>query len=158
MWRLFQRSFHQLRLLAYRRRIEQALAFTSRGAAGRNGLRLKSVWNRLEIEWCARDLHPWDRDLPPQKRAQLVVKQCLADTEEAILTLFTALPQIDVLELKVVAPGSDAVLLAGTVHRSSLAEERRKPLSVKMRLNDMGVRYRSIDSYLESFEAEDEAQ
>ncbi len=140
MWRLLSKSFHQVRLLAYRRRIAQAL--------GGDRLRLKSVWNRLEIEWCARDLHPWDREFSPERRAQIFAGQCLADTEEAILTLFAELPHVDVLEVKVVAPGSDAVLLAGTVHRSAVMEER-KPQSVKMRLHAMGVRYGGIDSYLE---------
>ena len=93
-----------MRLVIYRRRIEQAL--------GCDRLRLKSVWNRLEIEWCARDLHPWDREIPPHRRAQIFAGQCLADTEEAILTLFSSLPHVDVLELKVVAPGSDTVLRA----------------------------------------------
>lgn len=133
------------------------MAFASRDAGG-DRLRLKSLWNRLEIEWCARDLHPWDRDRPPPERAQRFVKQCLADTEEAILTLFTAMPQVDVLELKVVAPDSGSVLLEGTVHRSDLGGERPKPLSVRMRLDEMGVRCRSIDSYLESFESETEAR
>src|SRR6185312_9442898 len=138
MWRLFQRSLQKLRKVAYRRRIEQAL--------GRDRLRLESVWNRLEIEWRARDLHPWDRDFPPRERARIFATQCLADTEEAIVTLFTAMPQVDVLEVKVVAPGSDAVLVAGTVHRSAVAvaEENGKPLSVKMRLNAMGVRYGGV--------------
>ena len=146
MWRLLQRSFHRLRLMAYRRRVEQAL--------GGDRLRLKSVWNRLEIEWRARDLHPWDRDLAREKQAQIFVNQCLSDTEEAILTLFAALPQVDVLELKVTAPESEAVLLAGTVPRSAVDEEERRPLSVKMRLDAMGVRYREIDRYLEGLEAE----
>jgi hypothetical protein len=139
MWQLFRRGFHELRLRAWRGRIERALALAGRGAVGRDRLRLKSVWNRLEIEWAARDLHPWDSDRPSPERAQLFADQCLGDTEEAIRTLFAAMPQMDVLELKVVAPESDAVLLAGTVHRSALAEDRRLS-SVRMRLDRLGVR------------------
>jgi hypothetical protein len=87
-----------------RRRIERALALHVRGEVRSDGLKLWRLSNRLEIEWRARDIHPWDRHDPPDKRASLFVRQSLADTESAITRLFQALPQVDMIALTVWSP------------------------------------------------------
>jgi hypothetical protein len=74
----------------------------------------------------------------------------LTDTETAITKLFENLPDIDVLEVKVVAPGTETILLAGTVHRAALTDERRNFSSIRMRLNNLGVRYEIVDTYFEA--------
>lgn len=63
-----------------RRRVIKALALNQRGEARRDGLALNYFRDRLEIEWQARNIHPWDRDLPPARVARLFAEQCLDDT------------------------------------------------------------------------------
>ena len=148
MWRVLTAYLHRLRVRRYRRRIEHALALTDRGEVRTDGLRLNRICNRLEIESRARDIHPWDRDLPLERRARVFVEQSLADTEAAISRLFVSLPQVDVIDLTVLEPASKATMIAGTVHRSDL-ENNRRLLSVKMRLRELGLRYSDCpDHYL----------
>ena len=149
MWRILRTSLHQLKLRTYRRRIEHILALNRRGEVRRDGLRLHKICSRMEIQWRARDIHPWDRDLPTEKRAGLFVAQSLADTEAVISELFGALPQVDVIDLMVLHPASDAAMMAGTVHRTALAGERPHLLSIRMRLTELGVRFRLVDTHFE---------
>ena len=66
----------------------------------------------------------------------------MADTEAAVLRLFEKLPQIDVIELSVLEPSSDALIASGTVHRSALNATQPPLLSVGMRLRELGITYR----------------
>jgi hypothetical protein len=120
-------------------------------------LQLDRVCNRLEIQWRARDIHPWDRGLPAHERARLFAAQSLADTESAISEIFEALPHIDVLDMAVLDPVSDAVLLAGSVNRAAVPAQRQTTSSVRMRLNALGVRYRLVDTYFEALNPDLEA-
>src|SRR5579864_776789 len=73
----------------YKHDIERALALHLRGEVRSDGLNPTSLATHLEIEWRARDIHPWDRGLlSPAQRAAAFVKQSLADTEAAIYRLF----------------------------------------------------------------------
>ena len=47
----------------YKRSIERALALHLRGEARRDGLSAIRMATHLDIEWRARDIHPWDRGL-----------------------------------------------------------------------------------------------
>ena len=48
------------------RRMVKALALNKRPReVRRDGLSLSQFCNRLQIEWRARDVHPWDRDRSP---------------------------------------------------------------------------------------------
>jgi hypothetical protein len=124
----------------YRRKIERALALHLRGEVRRDGLKLKKLSNRLEVEWWARDIHPWDRNDSPDRRAWLFFRQCLADTEAAITRLFRALPQIDAIALTVLERNSESVIISGTVDRSAPVDEE---LAVGMRLWQRGITYHS---------------
>ena len=126
--------------LRYRRGIERALALHLRVEVRSDGLALKTVSNRLEIEWWARDIHPWDRHDSPEQRAWLFFRQSLADTEAAITRLFQELPQVDVIALTVRERNSESVILAGTVDRSAMEPDAN--LSVGMRLWQRGISYR----------------
>jgi hypothetical protein len=141
MWRRLTNAIQKLDALRYRRGIERALALHRRGEARRDGLKLKKLSNRLAIEWQARDVHPWDRHNPPERKGALLVRQSLADAEAAITRLFQFLPQIDVIALTVLDHNSESVIMAGTVYRS--AEEPDAELSVGMRLWERGVKYHS---------------
>jgi hypothetical protein len=145
MWQILKSCLHRLKLLMYRGRIERVLARIGRGDVRGDGLRLNKVCNRLVIQWRARDIHPWDRGLPVERSAAALDEQTLADTEAAISRLFEALPQVDVIDLTVLGPASEATMLAGTVHRSVLSGSRRL-LSVRMRLRELGVDYRLAGS------------
>jgi len=112
-----------------------------RGEARRDGLKLKSMNTRLEIEWYARDIHPWDRDDSQEKRSALFVRGSLDDTDAAITRLFQTLPEIDVIELTVLQQHSECTIMAGTVNRSAVAPDSR--LSAGMRLWQRGIKYHS---------------
>ena len=146
MWRTIKTALNRLRYRRYLGRIERELALIGRGQVRCDGLRLNKICNRLEIQWRARDIHPWDRSLPLESRATALIEQALADTEAAISRLFEALPQVDVIDLTVLDPASDTTMMAGTVHRSVLTGSRRF-LSVRMRLRELGIDYRLAGSH-----------
>ena len=125
----------------YRRRIEQALELERRGEARKDGLLLGKMEHRLEIQWQARGVHPWDRHLPRDARQARFIEQSLVDTEAAITRLFEAAPEVDLIELCVTDPESEATMLSGTVYRSDFQNVRPSP-SVRMRLSEMGVDFR----------------
>jgi hypothetical protein len=153
MWPRFASLIQRLDTLRYRRGIERALALHLRGEARRDGLKIQKLTNRLEIEWRARDVHPWDRHDPPDRRALLFVRQSLADTEAAVLRLFQNLPQLDVIALTVLEHNSDSVIMTGTVYRSE--PEPAAELSAGMRLWKRGVKYHSDGWVFEPLGSED---
>ncbi len=122
------------------RRVIRALALNKRGEARSDGLSLSHFQNRLQIEWRAREIHPWDRDLPLARVTRLFAEQCLKDADAALNRLFATLPQIDVIEFKMLDPNSGASILSGTVTRSESMNVRAA--SSGMRLKQLGVRYR----------------
>jgi hypothetical protein len=142
MWRLLKSFLRKSDLWRYHRRIKRALGLHLRGEARRDGLTLDNVSNHLEIRWRARDIHPWDRHLAGCESDVMFAEQALDDTEAAVFRLFERLPEVDVIELSVLEPGSEILIAAGTVHRSDLDEARPHLLSVGMRLREVGVRYR----------------
>jgi hypothetical protein len=131
----------------FRRKIDRALALNVRAEVRSDGLGLVHLSNRLEIQWRARDIHPWDRGRAGRDCGPALLEQSLSDTEAAIIRLFDALPQVDVIDLTVLDPASDEVRLAGTVYRSTL-QKARTLLSVRMRLNHLGITYRFPDAVL----------
>jgi hypothetical protein len=64
--------------------VVHALALTPRGAVPKDVLAIKSLVVGLRVEWFARDVHPWDRDLPERRKAELFAQQCLEDVDAAI--------------------------------------------------------------------------
>jgi len=126
-----------------RRRVLRALALNRVGQARTDGLSLSHLSNHLEVQWRAREVHPWDRDLPPTRVAQLFVEQCLDDTSAALQRLFSALPEIDIIEFKVTHPASCAPIVSGSVTRLEI--QNAKACSSRMRLKQLGVSYRLHD-------------
>ena len=141
MWRPLANMIRGLNTFRHERKIKRALTLNQRSDMRSDGLKLKNVCNRLEIEWCARDIHPWDRHDPPETRASLFVRQCLNDTDAAITRLFETLPQVDVIAVRVLEPATEEVIVAGTVRRAAPAPDT--VLSAGMRLRQRGVTYHS---------------
>ncbi len=141
MLRPLQTFLNRLDLWRYHRGIKRAVALHLRGEVRRDGLTLDNVSSRLEIRWRARDIHPWDRNLPKGEREVLFAEQVLDDTEAAVVRLFERLPQIDVIDLSVAEPASETLIAVGTVHRSDMNAPRRRLSSVRMRLGEVGIRY-----------------
>jgi hypothetical protein len=133
----FRAAFVRRRL---HRRVIRALALNKRGEARSDGLSLSHFQNRLQIEWRAREIHPWDRGLPSARITRLFAEQCLNDADAALERLFATLPQIDVIEFKMLDPNSGASILSGTVTRTESMNVRA--LSSGMRLKQLGVTYR----------------
>ena len=142
----------QLGHYLYKRNIEGALALYLRGEVRRDGLTPITVATHLEIEWRARDIHPWDRDLlSAAERAASFVDQTLHDTEAAICQLFTALPPLNGIRLRVLDRTSGNVILSGSVSRPDFAA-RDERLSIGMRLLYMGVTHHSEGTLFEPIE------
>jgi hypothetical protein len=136
----------------YKRGIKRALALHLRGEVRRDGLNPISVTTHLEIEWRARDIHPWDRDLlSPGEKAVAFVRQSLADTEAAIYRLFEAASQVDVVTLRVFDRTSANVIISGTVSRPAILA-RDEELSIGMRLRNLGLTYHSAGSLFEALD------
>ena len=124
----------------FRRRVVKALALHKRGEVRSDGLSLSCCRNRLEVAWHARDIHPWDRDLPPERAAQLFAEQCLEDAGAALERLFLSPPEIDVIEFKVLQKDSTKPILGGTVTRAEA--KTASSSSPGMKLKQLGARYR----------------
>jgi hypothetical protein len=120
--------------------IENALALHKRNEVRRDGLTLTKAFGQLDIEWRARNIHPWDRDrgCSSDEKERLFNEQCLSDTDAAICRLFSALPAIDEIQFRVVMPDSDDMLLGGRVARASLAQAK-EGAPPRGRLRQMGV-------------------
>lgn len=125
------------------KRIEYALALHRRGEARPDGLTLIRAFHHLpsehlEIEWRARDIHPWDRGCGSAKYDRLFTEQALADTDAALSRLFKEFPGIGAIEFRVIHPGSDVRILASKVERSTLLP-RTQNASARTRLWHRGV-------------------
>ena len=152
MWHIFEIFLRRMEKTVYRHNVDWALNLHRRGEARPDGLEVIRVSNHLEIEWRARKIHPWDRG-SLWESGSLFVEQSLADTEAAIIRLFEALPQVDVIMLRTLDPASEAVIIAGTVYRSAAFDADRS-LSAGMRLKNCGLRFRSTGFSLEPLEAD----
>ena len=130
-----------------RRRVIRALALTPRGAIPNDVLAIKRLSVQLYVEWFARDVHPWDRDMPESRQAELFAQQCLEDIDVAIPRLFERLPEVSVIHLSVVKHGSDTQLISGVVHRETMATAPN--LALGMKLKAIGVNYRLSNLRLE---------
>jgi hypothetical protein len=122
------------------RRVASALAVKPRGAVWNDVLSIQDLSFRLHVEWLARDVHPWDRDLPERRQAELFAQQCLEDVDAAIPRLFEQLPEIDVLEIGVLERGSRTRIIAGTIHRSDLVARQSSSLGMRLRMARINYR------------------
>ena len=152
MLHVLENALRKLDSYRYKRKIERALALYLRGEVRRDGLNLTRATAHLELEWRARDIHPWDRGfLSPAESAAAFVKQSLADTEAAVCRLFENLPQVDVITLRVLDPISDSSIISGTVSRADLLA-RNEHLSIGMRLRYLGLTYQLSGSLCEALD------
>jgi hypothetical protein len=118
--------------------IQRALDLQNRGEGRRDGLTLTRATHRLEIEWRARDVHPWDRASESNQRESLFAEQSMADTDLALSRLFNKLPEVDVIEFAVIHPDTNQRILAGKVERSNPVPCTRG-VSARTRLWHRGV-------------------
>ena len=118
--------------------IQESLALHHRGEVRRDGLSLNRASHHLEIEWRARDIHPWDRTDDTEIKDSLFAEQSAADADAVLSRLFKALPEIDVIEFRVIHPDSNARILAGTVERAAPVP-RTRDASPRTRLWHRGV-------------------
>ena len=137
---IFRNLADRLTRQRFRRGVSKALALTPRGGIPKDSLILSKLFTTMRVEWQARDIHPWDRDLSADRRAEMFVERSLNDTNAAIQRLFQTLPEVDVLEIRVLEPHSGAAIIAGTVSRDE-ALTISSP-SPGMRLKKLGVDYR----------------
>jgi hypothetical protein len=123
----------------------KALTLAPRGAILDDGLRLRKMSLALTLEWYARDVHPWDGDLPADRRAELFTAELMTETVAAIRQTFDRLAEVDVIEVRVLAPNPpDRMVLAGTVCRDDLNAVEACP-SPAMSLKLLGLELRTAD-------------
>jgi hypothetical protein len=104
-----------------RNRVMKALAPAPRGAIANDRLRLRKTSLSLKVEWQARDVHPWDCDLPAWRKTEVFTVGLISDTVAAIRQAFDDLAEADTIQIRVVHPNEpDRTLLAGTVRRDDL--------------------------------------
>ena len=131
--------------------VRRALALRPRGAIPNDVLRLNGLLlsgHSLQLEWHARDIHPWDRDLPDWRQAELFSNQALQDTDEALTRLFRRLPEVEQIKFQVLKPMAfGGVILTGIVDREE-ALDCHPPPSLRMRLHMLGVRYKMAEDHL----------
>ena len=133
----------------FRRMVTKALAVGSRGFIANDVLLLSKLSTQVQVEWRTRDVHPWDRNVPPDQRAELFREQTLHDTDAAILRFFQLLPDLDAIEIRVLEPHApNRLILAGAVARRD-AMATRSLSSPGMRLKTMGIRFRTNGGHLE---------
>jgi hypothetical protein len=120
--------------------VGKALNIGPIGRGGRQRLQICRITGQLHVEWRARDLHPWDRDLPLECCSELFRAQTIMDTDNAVARLFSLVPEVDTITIQVRSPQSDGgTILAGTISRTSHTACRAVP-SPRMRLKMMGIR------------------
>ncbi|TMB00906.1 MAG: hypothetical protein E6J70_09260 [Deltaproteobacteria bacterium] len=133
----------------FRRMVTKALAVGSRGFIANDVLLLSKLSTQVQVEWRTRDVHPWDRNVPPDQRAELFREQTLHDTDAAILRFFQLLPDLDAIEIRVLEPHApNRLILAGAVARRD-AMATRSLSSPGMRLKTMGIKFRTNGGHLE---------
>jgi hypothetical protein len=149
MYSLVRRLRAAWRLRRTRGMLVNALALHRRGEARSDGLSLLEVSFKLTVNWRARDIHPWDRDLPEVQAAPRLLDQTLQDAEAAVERIFSAFPEANTLELNVFEkdPASNRVIMSGLVARSDL--KRCASSSIAMRLRMLGINYCVANQRLE---------
>ena len=145
----FQDLIRRLRRTRFERTIQKALALQTRGEVRSDGLELYQAPCQLEVTWTARDVHPWDRDESPERKNSRFVQQALHDADAAICRLFAAVPEADVIRVRVLDHESGKTIIAGTVHRSAVVANSP---SVKMRLASWGLRFALTGSHFQPLE------
>src|SRR5260221_14703491 len=124
--------------------VNRSIALWPRGGVVNDRLVLHKLSGQLQLEWHARAVHLWDRDLPTYRQVEAYFEQAVADTDFAIRRIFQRLPEIDVIEIRVLdTQDPTKIMLAGVVTREdALAPDQS--YSPKMRLKMMGIQYAKI--------------
>lgn len=135
--RLWSRVSSAYQVHIFWAKLHRALALHTRGEARPDGLQITAARTTLRVEWLAREIHPWDRDLPADEAERRFSEQCLDDADAAIARLFSEIPVLQSIEVCVRRSESGPPLLEGTVDRTELCGYRH--LSVAMRLRSMGL-------------------
>lgn len=127
--------------------VGKALAVKRRGAILQDTLELVRCTGWLNVEWCARRIHPWDCNFPMEQQAQTFLQLAMEDTESVAWRLFSTLPtELPAIAVRVLDPADRAkVLLAGTVERDDLSSASRSR-SLKMRLRMLGIQVAEVSS------------
>ncbi len=98
--------------------VNRSIALWPRGGVVNDRLVLHKLSGQLQLEWHARAVHPWDRDLPTCRQVEAYFEQAVADTDFAIRRIFQRLPEIDVIEIRVLdTQDPTKIMLAGVVTR-----------------------------------------
>src|SRR5260221_11329896 len=94
--------------------VNRSIALWPRGGVVNDRLVLHKLSGQLQLEWHARAVHPWDRDLPTFRQVEAYFEQAVADTDFEIRRIFQRLPEIDVIEIRVLdTPDPEKIIFAG---------------------------------------------
>jgi hypothetical protein len=132
-------------------RVQRAIALHRRGEARTDGLRLIALSTTMRVEWVARDIHPRDRKFRRERAQRLFSQQCLDDTDAAIGRLFEEMPDLDILEIRVLREACGPPLLAGVINRDQVKPVTN--LAPGMKLKTLGIRFQIVNWQLEPLSA-----
>jgi hypothetical protein len=152
MWQELSARIQTWRSKYFHRKVKRLLKLRGPGSAN-NGLLLRSLRTNMQVEWRAREIHSWDRQLPSEERVGIFVLQVLSDTASAISKLFHSNPFVDSLEIRVFDTKSEIIIMNGVVGRTSLATPR--PQSDRMWLGQLGMRFRLVGNRFEPLSCAD---
>ncbi len=146
--RFFRKLSASLQARWLRRSIDTALAL-NRTEVRPDGLCSEGRDFRLGITWRARNVHPWESELAADRKARRLVEQTFSDTHAALERLFIALPEVDVIDLRVLEADTTkhGIVMTGSISRREF--ETCRVTSIAMRLRLLGVNYNLVNSRLE---------
>jgi hypothetical protein len=131
-----------------RNRVIKGLELAPRGGVAKDRLQLRQASLSLSVEWQARDIHPWDGDLPLAQQTARFTRELMTDTLVAIRQLFDDLAEVDVIQIRVCGPNEpDRAVLAGTVCRNDLNTAASCP-SPAMSLRLLGIQPHLVERSL----------
>jgi hypothetical protein len=130
-------------------RVAKVLARGRRGGVLHDERRMRDISIHLDLQWQARELHPWDLDLSQERQAEIFAIQLLEDTVMMIRQLFGSLPEVDAIHIRVLEPlQSQRMLLEGTVSRATF-QGCHACQSPAMSLKLLGICYKLTSGRLE---------
>jgi hypothetical protein len=145
--RFLQKLHRRLKPKSLRKRVNRALALHRRGEVRADGLELRNMKTTIRVEWVAREIHPWDRQIASRLKERLFARQSLEDVDAAITRLFEQLPEADAFEVRVLREGDNRLLFHGRVERADVAvASHSSPL---MKLNSLGIKFQVSNWQLE---------
>ena len=131
------------------RKVRYEMRFGELSRAPLKMLRVELCEHSAQCEWLARSSDPWDRDMPAETREQNETFQALHDTLTVRELLFSSIPQISLVSLRVYRRTkwqSRELIITGSVSREDAPPPRIASLVMRAKL--YGLHFCLMDGVL----------